>query len=342
MSSSSRASPPGPLRSFHRTAPRRAPVLLRVALWAATAALLLTLLALMAYGAVFFRADRSVEQLTPKWGQAPSQFVDVDGLWTHVRDVGRRDDPTPLVLIHGTESGLTTWEPWIASLSARHRVITVDLPGFGLTGPFEDGNYGTAHYVRFIVALLDKLGVQRCLLIGHDFGGEVAWQTAYLQPDRVSRLVLISAQGYPTEPWKRPLDERLLDTPVLNWMSLVTQPRFVVEKSLATRFASPERVTPALLERYEELPLRAGNRAARLARFEQQRFGTQADRLTTLHLPTLIVWGEQDRQIPTEQARWFQRDIAGSQLAIIPGVGHLPQEEAPEATLAEVARFVGR
>lgn len=323
-----------------RSQPRKPSRWRKPLLWAVTALLAATLLTAVAWVAVSFRADQPVEALAQRWGQPPSQFVQAGGARVHVRDLGPRDDPTPLLLIHGSASGLTTWSAWTDALAQQHRVVLLDLPGYGLTGPFDDGNYTVARYVRFLTDLMDVMGLQRVIVVGHGFGGALAWQLAYAHPERVSRMVLIAAEGYPTQPWQVPLEQRVMDTPPLNWLGLITRPRWLVQRSVAQQFANPQRVTDELVDRYVELPLRDGNRRAQLLRLEQNRYLAQSERIRALTLPTLILWGEQDRQAPSEQARWFERDIRGSRAVILPGVGHLPQEEAPEAALAEVMQFL--
>jgi len=101
--------------------------------------------------------DRPVSELAARWAPSPSVFIDVAGMHVHMRDEGVRDDPSPIVLLHGTAASLHTWEGWVDALKTRRRVIRFDLPGFGLTGPSPDGNYGIENYVRFVTAMLDKL-----------------------------------------------------------------------------------------------------------------------------------------------------------------------------------------
>lgn len=326
-----------------RSQPRKPSRWRRPLLWGLAGLVLAAMLGCAAFVAIYFRADQPVEALAARWGQPPSQFVQVggeDGARVHVRDLGPRNDPTPLLLIHGSASGLHTWDAWSAALAQQRRVVMLDLPGFGLTGPVQDGNYAVTRQVRLLTDLMDVLGLRRVIVVGHGFGGELAWQLAYAHPERVSRMVLIAAQGYPTQPWQVPLEQRVMETPPLNWLGLITRPRWLVERSLAQQFANPQRVTPQMLDAYLELPLREGNRRAQLLRLEQNRYHAQSERIRTLTLPTLILWGEQDRQAPSEQARWFERDIRGARAVILPGVGHLPQEEAPDAALAEVMQFL--
>ena len=127
----------------------------------------------------------------------PSAFIPMDGMQVHFRDEGPRDDPMPIVLVHGTFSSLHTWQGWTERLKSRHRVISMDRPGFGLTGPNPKGCYTMAYYTDFVRRFLDHMKVQRAIIVGHSSGGNVAWHFAVAFPDRVARLVLIAPRGYP-------------------------------------------------------------------------------------------------------------------------------------------------
>src|SRR6202522_99177 len=135
--------------------------------------------------------DRPVAELKARWAQPPSVFVSLDGMDVHLRDEGPRDDPMPIVLIHGTSSNLHTWDGWAAGLEKTRRVVRMDLPGFGLTGPAPDGDYSPQRYSHFVIDLLDKLSINRVVLVGNSLGGSIAWLTAATRPDRVAKLILI-------------------------------------------------------------------------------------------------------------------------------------------------------
>ncbi len=155
------------------------------------------LLLITGFVALNWAPDRPVAELEARWAPPPSTFIDLAGMRVHLRDEGIRDDPVPIVLLHGTSASLHTWDGWVAALAAERRVIRFDLPGFGLTGPTPDGDYRIERYVEFVAAMLDALGVEHCVLVGNSFGGTVAWQTALaLPPGRVQKLVLVDAAGY--------------------------------------------------------------------------------------------------------------------------------------------------
>lgn len=297
-------------------------------------------LMLVATLATNWAPDRPVSELTARWAQPPSMFMDVAGLQAHVRDEGPRDDPTPIVLLHGTSDSLHTWGGWTKVLAGEQRVIRVDLPGFGLTGPAPDGDYGVERYVQFVGALLDKLDVQRCVLGGNSFGGWVSWETALAEPRRVQALILVDAAGYPIESQSVPIGFRIARVPGLNRAMRSILPRGLIESSVRNTYGDPSRVTPELVDRYYELTLREGNRTALAQRFAAGRWAADPARVREVRQPTLILWGGRDGLIPLRYGEQFNRDIAGSRLVVFPELGHVPQEEDPAATVAAVSQFL--
>jgi pimeloyl-ACP methyl ester carboxylesterase len=285
--------------------------------------------------------DRPVSALAARWAPPPSKFVDIAGMSVHLRDEGPADDPLPILLIHGTSASLHTWQGWARALRDHHRVVSFDLPGFGLTGPSPDGDYTMAANVRFVRALMDRLGIARCVLAGNSLGGNIAWETAYAMPDRVAKLVLVDSGGYPLSSTAVPIGFRIARIPVLNRLTGSLLPRDLIEASLRSVYGDPAKVTPELVDLYFAMTIREGNRQALVQRFEQSDFGGQASRIATLKLPTLILWGGRDRLIPPDNAEHFHRDIAGSRLVVFDDLGHVPQEEDPQRSAAVLDDFLG-
>lgn len=302
---------------------------------------LLICVAVGGYVAFTWAPDVPIESLKAKWAPRPSQFIAVDGMQVHLRDEGPRDDSVPIVLLHGTSSSLHTWDGWADSLRATHRVVRFDLPGFGLTGPAPDGDYGMEAYVRFVEHALDAIGARRVVLAGNSLGGWIAWRVAVAQPTRVQRLILVDAAGYPFESQSVPIGFRLARIPVLNVLVQRLLPRSVVEGSVRNVFGDPAKVTPRLVDRYYDIARREGNRAALVARFEQARADPDTAAVRTIAVPTLVLWGGRDRLIPPENAARFGRDIQGSRVVMFPTLGHVPHEEDATATLAAVRHFLG-
>ena len=285
-----------------------------------------------------------VQSLVARWAPPPSDFVEVRGMVVHVRDVGPRDDPLPLVLLHGTGASLHTWEGWVASLKDQRRVVTLDLPGFGLTGPFAgsypERDYSGDAYARFVIDVMDALKLPRVVLAGNSLGGEVAWRTAWLKPERVASLVLVDSLGPAFTPDSVPVGFVVARIPVLRWLMEEVLPRSVVVQGLHSVYGDPARVTDELVDRYFSLALRDGNRRALGLLLSQLELGRDAERIATLKLPTLILWGGRDRLIPPAVGEEFQRLIAGSQRVVFPELGHVPHEEDPAQTVLPVKAFL--
>lgn len=287
-----------------------------------------------------WETDRQLGDLVARWAPEPSSFVELDGMQVHMRDTGPRDDPYPIVLLHGMSSSLHTYEDWQAALQGKHRVISVDLPGFGLTGPSPQGDYRIDTYTRFVLRLLDTLGLRRVILVGNVLGGEVAWQTTVLAPERVRKLVLIDSDGYQPSVLSMPLAFQIASMRGLRWVSERILPRSLVESSVRSVFGDPAKATKEKVDRYFELNLRVGNRRALFQRMDQAQFGGNSALIRRVQQPTLVMWGEKDEMISPDQGNMFCRDIPRCKLVTFPGLGHLPQEENPQATLKVLLDFL--
>jgi pimeloyl-ACP methyl ester carboxylesterase len=268
--------------------------------------------------------------------------MELDGMQVHLRDTGPVDDPTPIVMLHGMSSSLHSYEGWQGQLQGRHRVISVDLPGFGLTGPSPQGDYRTDAYTRFVLRFLDNMGLKRVILVGNALGGEVAWQTAVLAPERVKKLVLIDSDGYQPSVLSMPLAFQIASMRWMRWVSERILPKLLVESSVRNVFGDAKRATPAIVDRYFELALRVGNRRALFQRMDQAQFGVSASLIRRVSQPTLVLWGERDRMISPDQGQLFCRDIPRCQLATLPGLGHIPMEEDPNGSIKPLLAFLAQ
>jgi len=293
--------------------------------------------------------DRPVETLVARWAPPPSEFIDVQGQLVHLRDQGPRDDPAPILLVHGTSASLHTWEGWVKALKSERRVITIDLPAFGLTGPATGAfagtlgsqGYASDEYARFVLALADHLKLQRFVIGGNSLGGDVSWRVAALAPARVQQLILVDAGGPPFVPQRIPLGWQVARVPVLNKAMESLLPRPLVAEGLAAVYGEPSRITDELVDRYYELTLREGNRRALVERFKSWQPGAGAERIATIRTPTLVIWGRRDKLIPLSVGEYFGRTIPGARLVIFDDLGHVPHEEDPVRTVKPVRMFLG-
>lgn len=293
-----------------------------------------------AYVAASWAPDRPVADLRARWAKPPSSFIQIGGMDVHVRDEGPINDRVPVILLHGTSASLHTWDGWAEVLKGQRRVIRVDLPGFGLTGPAPDGDYSIAAYMRFMEKLFEHYGAEGYIVAGNSFGGRLAWESALALPSYVQKIVLVDAAGYPLPPDSVPLGFRIAQMPWLAPLMDRTMPRSVIASSVRNVYGDPSKVSDELVDRYYELSLRAGNRKALRERFAQTG-GDTSSRIRVLKLPTLILWGGRDRLIPPASATRFHREISGSQLVMFDDLGHVPQEEDPKRTVEPVLGFLG-
>jgi pimeloyl-ACP methyl ester carboxylesterase len=303
---------------------------------AATLVLPLLLVATLAAAWWLYTPDKSRAVLEAKYLNGPGDYLDVAGLRLHVRDSGAREAPA-VILLHGFGSSLHTWEPLARALSAEYRVIRFDLPGFGLTGVDPSGDYTDARSVQVLGALMDRLGLARASLIGNSIGGKIAWNFAALHPERVDRLVLISPDGFASpgfEYGKKP------HVPAMVRLMRHALPVFMVRQSLAPAYGDPAVLTDELVARYHDLMLAPGVRGAMIARMEQVMLEDPVPMLRRIRAPTLLLWGEKDAMIPVANAADYLREMPDARLATFPGLGHVPQEEAPDLTSAEIRRFL--
>lgn len=307
--------------------------------WAVRLFGVLLMLSSLGYAAI--RApDRTLESLVPRWAPPPSEFIELGDQLVHLRDEGQQTDPVPLVLLHGTSSSLHTWEGWAEELKKTRRVISFDLPGFGLTGPSARGDYRDEAYQQFVLSLLDRLKLGKVVLAGNSLGGQIAWELAALHPERVAALILVDAGGLAIEPQAMPEGFQLARVPLLRRIGQYALPRSFVERSVKSVYGDPAKVDGALVDRYFEMALREGNREALGRRMDQRTPGKFAALLPKITQPTLILWGARDRLIPLAAARVFAQGIPGSRLVTFNTLGHVPQEEDPQATLAPVRAFL--
>ncbi|WP_449287073.1 alpha/beta fold hydrolase [Marinobacter sp. PE14] len=241
------------------------------------------------------------------------------------------------MLIHGTASSLHTWDEWAEGLKSDYRVIRLDLPGFGLTGPDRADRYEIEDDVRLLTAFLARLGLEKVHLAGSSLGGRIAWQLALEYPENVESLTLLNALGYPQERWPLPIE--MAQWPIMDKVMANVSPRFMYASGLKDVYFDDTLVDAKLADRYFELSRYPGNLAASPKRV-QARLDKDASLIPGIRVPTLILWGDEDTYFPVDNAHRFGADIANSSVHVYPDVGHLPMEEVPELSLAHFTAFI--
>jgi pimeloyl-ACP methyl ester carboxylesterase len=293
-------------------------------------------------GIILFTAcddDIPVGQLKEKYQKQNSAFIDIDGVPVHYIIEGNATDTLPIVLIHGTSASLHTWDTLSSLLKSTKKIIRFDLPAFGLTGPSRLNQYTFNYYNNFIDSLLYKLNISKCIIAGNSLGGSIAWNYALASPNKVEKLILLDASGYPKKDEKGSLGFKLAAIPVLNQILKHVSPKSLVKKSLEDAFYNKRLVSETMVEQYHDMLLREGNRAAILELF-QHPMKPDATRIKHITQPTLIIWGKEDQLISYQNASLFKQDIRNSRMLVLDKVGHIPMEEAPVEVADAILKFI--
>ena len=269
-----------------------------------------------------------------------SRFVDIDGVRLHYQDAGDLKAPA-VVLIHGFASSTLVWSKVFLDLAAAgFRVIAPDMLGYGYSGKPRNGEYTIGGQAHLITRLLDKLGIRRATIVGSSYGGAVAATCALDYPAHVEKLVLVGTVNN-----NRPLEftlMRLFGAPVFGD---VVSPLLIGSRRLLRMRMKRvyDRHSWVLDERRVDArhqPLRASRTQRAIIRTVRE---WDAERISRdAHLiqqPTLLLWGENDPEIPLADGERLHAEISGSRLIVFLDCGHLPHEEYPEAFTKVVADF---
>ena len=302
----------------------------------ATVGLVAILVSLAAAAAALWTPDRSRASLEAKYLRSPRDLFDVAGVRLHVRDDGPRGAPA-LIMIHGFGSSLQTWEPWAKTLSPEFRVIRFDLPGSGLSAPDPTGDYSDTRSIDLVLALMDRLHLERATLIGNSIGGRIAWRFAATHPERVDKLVLISPDGFASPGFdygKTPA------VPAAMQLMRYVLPKPLIKASLKPAYGDPSAITPGTVTRYYELMLAPGVRTALLDRMKQAVLTDPRPFLHRIQQPVLLLWGQRDGMIPVANTRDYLQALPHARLVTYPRLGHVPQEEDPNGSLGALRAFL--
>ncbi len=297
------------------------------------------------------RPDVPYETLAARYENGASRYVDLpSGVRMHYRDQG--EGPT-LLLIHGFSASLHTWEPWVERLATGadrlndYRIVSIDLPGHGLTRAPVDYQASIGAFRDVVAEFVRAQNLQRFALAGSSMGGNVAWEYALAHPEQVEALILVDASGWEeTRPElaEEPAIFKLLRNPVIGPFMRDLDNTRLIRQGLEASFGDPAFVDDAMVARYAELSRAPGHRDILLQitlGFRERNYATP-ERLAALEMPVLILSGDQDRLVPPEHAQQFHDAIAGSELVMFEGVGHIPQEEAADASAMAVHEFLYR
>ncbi len=301
---------------------------------------------LLAVGyALLWTPDMPAAEAEAKYANQASQFITLDdGARVHYRDQGARDGQA-IVLIHGANASLHTWEPWVEELGDTFRVITLDLQGHGLTGPIPSEDYTTGGMAALLDDFVDAIGLERFVLGGSSMGGNVAWVYAIDHSSRLEALVLVGSSGLKRQRAlgrSTPLYVRVLASPIGRKIGAAISPRPLVKGGVDAMFVDKSLINDAMVDRYVDLNLRDGNRAATLARSANPWPTGEADsaRIGEITVPTLVLHGDADVLVPPSVGEELAERIPNAALILYDNVGHIPMEEIPARTAEDLRNFL--
>lgn len=266
---------------------------------------------------------------------ARASFAELRGARVHYVDQGKAEG-SPVVLIHGFASSLGVWAGLRPVLEREHRVVALDLKGFGWTDR-PRGDYSPQEQARIVVALLDQLKIKQAAVVAHSWGSSVALALVLLYPERVSKIVLYDAWVYAEQLptfflWSRAaaLGELLFG------LFYKEQP----DVKMSNAFYDKAYITEPFVEHVQKQLDRPGTTAAALAAVRGQRYELVQDRYREIKQPTLLLWGREDAVTVLDVGERLSTTLPNARLVVYPRCGHFPMIEAAAASNAEVARFL--
>ena len=296
--------------------------------------LLLLIAGLFVWG---YAPDVPMEELKAKYTNQESEFVDLgNGMTVHMRDEGPADAPA-IILLHGSNASLHTWDAWTNTLKQEYRIIRFDQAGHGLTGPHPKDCYAMSCYVDAVDRVAKNRGLEKFTLGGNSMGGGISYAYARAHPGKLDGLILVDASGAPqTKPRQLPIGFRIAQTPGINKLTEIITPRSLIETSLRQSVSNQTIVTQENVDLYWNMLRREGNRRATGLRFAEYATRKQEVPLRASPIPTMVMWGDEDKLISVDSAPWFAAQFTNSTSKIYKGIGHLPMEEIAEQSANDV------
>lgn len=305
------------------------------------------LLVIAVYSGTYLDIPR--DKLEAKYASGASEFLDLkNGSRIHYRDEGDLYKPA-IILLHGFNGSLFNFERMVPLLSKEFRLISIDLPGFGLTGAIPSMDYSTQNSILVINELTSYLGLEKFSVAGNSMGGGIAWRYALENPEKTQSLILLASSGIYSSEERLQIEESERESPLVwklmrsnfvsYFLSLYT-PKFFATQGLKTSVYDPNLATEEIANQFHELTLMQGSREAILSRFSKQNYSNEKpDILKKIQAPTLIIHGREDNIISFKSSINLDQYIQNSQLMIYPKIGHLPMYETPARVADDIKKF---
>ena len=310
--------------------------------------LTLILLAFIIYNSVYF--DIPKESVIVKHAKGASEFIELkDGSLIHVRDEGNKNGNT-LVLIHGSNGSLFNFESMNKFLINDFRVVSLDLPAHGLTGPVNSNNYSFDGFITVINEVLEIKKINQFFLAGHSMGGRVVWNYTIDYPEKVSGLIIIGSLFLANEKEYRefqsdnkpPIVFKLFDIPFFRMLLGYITPRIMVSQVAKQMVYDQTIMTDELIDQFHDIILLEGSREAMGYVIVNTDKNIVADPklLREINVPTTILHGEEDNVIDVRYNKHFLENIPDINLISYSKVGHMPPMEIPEVLANDIKKFI--
>ena len=291
------------------------------------------------------RGDIPYTKLEAKYGGADTHYVDLPGgLHVAYRDEGNPKGPV-ILMVHGFFVSQDSWKPWVKPLSDDYHIITLDLPGHGLTRAPAGYHGKLSDFVKVVDDFAQAEHLDHFVLAGHSMGGDLAWRYALAHPEKLTGLILVDSAGWPDprpDAQKGLKQLQFLHSPIGRFAALNLDQTKRINQAMLSAYANPKYVTEEMVTKYAELGRAPGHRGVivDLALEQPTRGYATPQMLSAITAPTLILQGDKDQLVPPGSASQFASAIKGSRLILYPGVGHVPQEEATDKSVADVRAFM--
>ena len=309
--------------------------------------LTITILVMLVYSGTYLDVPR--KELEAKYATGSSQFLDLpDGARIHFRDEGKPENPA-IVLLHGFNGSLFNFERLVPFLVNDFRLISIDLPGFGLTGATPTADYTTEGFIDVVTKLTNELGIEKFSIAGNSMGGGVAWRYTLEFPTKVEGLILLASSGVGSKEDVKKFEERENNTPIV-WKLMGSDllkkflhyytPKFFATEGLKRSVYDQQFADVDHANQFHDLVLLQGSRNAILSMTmggRRKMHGPES--LSKINAPTLVIHGEEDNIIGFERSLVFKENIDNAEIKIYPEIGHLPMYEDPARTADDILKF---
>ena len=272
-----------------------------------------------------------------------------DGNIIHYRDEGNLDLPV-IVFLHGFNGSLFNFERLTPLLSGEFSIVSLDLPGFGLTGAIPSKNYSNESFMDTVNEVVDHLNITNFSIAGNSMGGGVAWRYTLSYPEKINSLILLASSSILRKEERKNIEAQSRQTPwvwklmrsdLTNFVLSYYTPKFFATQGLRSSVFDESLATTELAMHFHDLVLLSGSRKAILSMFKNRRsYFNDPEILESIQVPTLVIHGREDNIIPFQSSFIFQENIKDVDMKIYPDIGHLPMYEAPLNLASDIKDFL--